>query len=391
MLPSSVAAIAAKHINATIKLIDELRQAARDLSLLRAFVVEREAIVRYELDHARQLQHLRPDRYTAYLAHQLSQYSCEFEQCGQLDKAREAASEAVDLTHGLHDRDSVKYAAILADRLSGYGRLLDTSEFYSQACDVRSELVELTRVLVPTKCKRNAALRLQHCWAFILRFVSARISYEVRSASIKMIYELHILSPTQYLITLAARLQDYSDSLFFSGYIGKAGEIGAECLKYTRDLQKLNPGKYVADIASWRKERDVFLMRHTSTISQTPTRGLPSFDTLTYIQLLSRRLANHAICLTEAGLPSQALEIEHEAVEWSRELHRVDPDKYAADLAFRLNNYGHSLHSAESYSAACEAKSELVEITRELFASIPTNMLPTSPNGSTTTVSPSTT
>ena len=37
---------------------------ARDLALLRVFVVERDAIVNYELDHARQLQRLRPDRYT---------------------------------------------------------------------------------------------------------------------------------------------------------------------------------------------------------------------------------------------------------------------------------------------------------------------------------------
>ena len=146
----------------------------------------------------------------------------------------------------------------------------------------------------------------------------------------------------------------------------------AECLKYTRDLQKLNPEKYVADIASWRKERDMFLpLPHTSTRSQTSTNGLPWLDTVTYIHLLSDRLGDYALCLGWSSSSSQVPEIAHEALEWSRELHRVDPAKYAADLALRLNDYGVSLHSAESYSAACEAKSESVEMTRDLHRADP--------------------
>ena len=337
------------------------------------FLVERDAIVRYELDHARQLQRLLPRRYTPYLAHQLSEYAKEFQKSGLLEQCRQTTSEAVDLTRWLHDMDPEKYTPILAERLSNYGSVLAAGN-YSKKCYVHSELVALTRALVPRTEKKKSVLLLQRCWAFILQFASTRIAYEVRSASVKMTYELHLLNPTQYLITLADRLEAYGTCLFQSKKRLKAGEAMAECVKLTRDLHKLNPEKYVADIASWREKRGVLLLRDSSLTSHTLTRasgGLSSHNPLGHIRLLSRRLNLYAKCLRTSSSRSQSSDISREAVEWGRELYRSNPHEYVADLANHRNTYGLTLHGSVSYLAACEDRSESVARTRKMHLANP--------------------
>lgn len=293
--------------------------------------MERNTIINYELEHGRQLQRLDPEKYTPYLAHRLRKYSQDLDEANALDKAREAASEAVSLAHQLHAIDSAKYTATLIACIADYGNVLMSSNFYTEACEIRSELVELTRVSAPAAGRENGVLGFQRCGTFFHRLASTRIAYDAYLASNKLTRELHSLSPVQYSIVLAARLEDHYTSLIDSGSWGKAAVVAAESVKATRDLGWPSPGKYAVDVASWRKVHGVILPPRSVSSPQTrtnPAHSIASLDTEKYAVILIRRLIEWGLCLIQSGSCSQGRKIVDEGIEWSHELLGPDRDMW---------------------------------------------------------------
>ena len=322
-IPQPPTAITEKYIGVTTVLISKLRQIARRLSLLRNFRSEKVQIIRHQLEHARQLQHLRPRKFTEYLAHQLNECARLLEASGSLQNARTTALEGVGWTVLLHSRDPLRYSATLQSRVADCIMILRGSGNLN--------------------------------------------------ASVTLTRELHLLSPVQKIIRFTAQLETQAHVLYGAASYTKAAKLADQCVRFTRDLQKLNPNKYPASLAAWRDHYGRHLPRAAPHLTRAVKSSLaealhnrPSLDTRRYVAHLSRRLNDYGTHLHQSGFLSEALDTYREAVEWSHEFDSLNPDLHTIPLADRLGHHGTSLLTAKPSKPGRAALSEATEVTKQI-------------------------
>jgi tetratricopeptide repeat protein len=86
---------------------------------------------------------------------------------------------------------------------------------------------------------------------------------------------------------------------------------------------------------------------------------------------LARSLHNLAVHLTALGQPTQALEVQHDAIELRRRLAERNPDTYLPELASSLNNRANLLDELGLQTDGIAAIAETVEIYRQLSTQRP--------------------
>ena len=282
--------------------------------------------------------------------------------------ARDACSRIVDTTRQLHRRNPTKYKAALTFSLADYGTALIYSGSSLEAREIYSEFVGLALDLAPSKREKNHVSSLDRCREFVLRFKSLRVAFKGPSPRPNFTRELHLLTPIQYMITLTAQLDILGQFFRKSRDYDKARAIGAECLKLRRDFQKINPAKYVAELATWRTKYGVAANKSVTstmqeTVSQSPlTRNF--LDAERHAANLSNTLSWYGVSLGGSGLYERADEIHVEAVRWSLELHCLEPDGYADLLENSIRDCRELLN--ESYPGSCEVLSAVVDRYRHL-------------------------